>query len=157
MRFAAAKSEPTRMPTPKAVTRRQTLKRMLAAAALRATTALATTILAGLGAGSARAEEEIRIGVIYPLTGAAASTGVELKAAAELAAAIINKEIPAPPGLVAGIGLPHLNGAKIKLVFGDHQGNPQVGATEAERLITSEKVVALTGAYFSNVTASQVP
>ncbi|MDR3438010.1 ABC transporter substrate-binding protein [Telmatospirillum sp.] len=107
-----------------------------------------------MAAGVARAEDEIRIGVIYPLTGAAASTGVELKAAAELAAAVVNKEIPAPPGLVAGVGLPNLKGAKIKLVFGDHQGNPQVGATEAERLITQEHVVALLGCYFSNVTAT---
>ncbi|MBP2293719.1 ABC transporter substrate-binding protein [Azospirillum rugosum] len=123
---------------------------------LAATALLATTALSGLtfATGTARAEDEIRIGVIYPLTGAAASTGVELKAAAELAAAIVNKEIPAPAGLVAGVGMPHMKGAKIKLVFGDHQGNPQVGATEAERLITSEKVTALTGAYFSNVTAT---
>ena len=35
----------------------------------------------------------------------------------------------------AGGGLPGLKGAKIKLVFADHQGNPQVGATEAERLL----------------------
>lgn len=108
----------------------------------------------GLAVASARAEDEIRIGVIYPLTGAAASTGVELKAAAELAAAIVNKEIAAPPGLTAGIGLPNLKGAKLKLIFGDHQGNPQVGATEAERLITQEHVVALIGCYFSNVTAT---
>ena len=32
------------------------------------------------------AQEEIRVGVIYPLTGAAASTGLELKNALELAA-----------------------------------------------------------------------
>jgi branched-chain amino acid transport system substrate-binding protein len=117
--------------------------------------ALSVMAVAGiLSAGTAAAEEEIRIGVIYPLTGAAASTGVELKEAAELAAAIVNTEIPAPPGLMAGIGLPNLKGAKIKLVFGDHQGNPQVGATEAERLITQDHVVALLGCYFSNVTAT---
>jgi branched-chain amino acid transport system substrate-binding protein len=50
--------------------------------------------------------------------------------------------------------LPNLKGAKIRLVFGDHQNNPQVGATEAERLITQEKVVALIGCYVSNVTAT---
>ncbi len=57
-----------------------------------------------------------------------------------------------------GGGLAGLKGAKIKLVFADHQGNPQVGATEAERLISQEHVVALMGAYNSNVTqtASQV-
>lgn len=104
----------------------------------------------------AYAQQEIKIGVIYPLSGAAASTGAELKNALELAADIINKGAKDIPNLPfsSGGGLPNLKGAKIKLVFADHQGNPQVGATEAERLITQEKVVALVGAYFSNVTAT---
>lgn len=114
----------------------------------------AVAVIALLTGTQAKAADEIRIGLIYPLTGAAASTGLELKAAAELAAAITNGEIPAPPGLAAAAGLPNLKGAKLKLIFGDHQGNPQVGATEAERLITQEKVVALVGCYFSNVTAT---
>jgi branched-chain amino acid transport system substrate-binding protein len=104
-------------------------------------------------------QEEIRIGAIYPLTGAAASTGLEMKNALELAAYLINSgtrglDLP----LQTTGGLPNLKGAKIKLIFGDHQGNPQIGATEAERLISQEKVVALIGCYFSNVTntASQV-
>jgi branched-chain amino acid transport system substrate-binding protein len=105
------------------------------------------------------AQEEIRIGVIYPLTGAGASTGLELKQAIELAAELINNGTRGLnlPLTTAG-GLPNLKGAKIKLIFGDHQGNPQTGATEAERLISQEKVVALVGCYFSNVTntASQV-
>ena len=106
-------------------------------------------------AAPAAAQEEVRIGVILPLTGAAASTGNELKNASELAAEIVNtevKDLPLP--LAATAGLPNLKGAKIKLIFADHQGNPQVGASEAERLITQEKVVALTGCYFSAVTAT---
>jgi branched-chain amino acid transport system substrate-binding protein len=105
---------------------------------------------------SAYAQQEIRIGVIYPLTGAAASSGAEMKSALELAADINNngaKSVPSLP-FSAGGGLPNLKGAKVKLVFADHQGNPQVGATETERLITQEKVVAIVGAYFSNVTAT---
>jgi len=109
--------------------------------------------------GSARAQEEIRIGAVYPLTGAAASTGLEMRNALELAADMINngaKGINIP--LAAGGGLPNLKGAKIKLIFADHQGNPQVGATETERLITQDKVAAIIGCYFSGVTvtASQV-
>lgn len=111
-------------------------------------------------ATTAHAQQEIRIGVVYPLTGPGASTGAEMKDALELATDIINngaKNIPNLP-FSAGGGLPNLKGAKIKLVFGDHQGNPQVGASETERLITQEKVVAVMGAYNSNVTqtASQV-
>ena len=109
---------------------------------------------------SAHAQQEVKIGVIYPLTGAAASSGAEMKNALELAVDIINngaKGITELP-FSAGGGLPGLKGAKIKLVFADHQGNPQTGATEAERLISQEKVVAIVGAYNSNVTvtASQV-
>ncbi|MEC5216273.1 branched-chain amino acid transport system substrate-binding protein [Actimicrobium sp. GrIS 1.19] len=105
---------------------------------------------------SAHAQQEVKIGVIYPLTGAAASSGAEMKNALELAADIINNGAKSVPNLPfsAGGGLPNLKGAKIKLVFADHQGNPQVGATETERLITQEKVVAIVGAYFSNVTAT---
>ena len=105
---------------------------------------------------TAYAQQEIKVGVVYPLTGVAASTGAELKNALELAADIINNGAEGIQGLpfAAGGGLPNLKGAKIKLVFADHQGNPQVGATETERLITQEKVVAIVGAYSSNVTAT---
>ena len=115
---------------------------------------LPVAMFLGIAAPSA-AQEEVRIGVILPLTGAAASTGLELKNASELAAEIVNtavKDLPLP--LAATAGLPNLKGAKIRLIFADHQGSPQVGASEAERLITQEKVVALTGCYFSAVTAT---
>jgi branched-chain amino acid transport system substrate-binding protein len=125
---------------------------------IRTVIATALVITSGFW-GSARAEDEIRIGAVYPLTGAAASTGLEMKNALELAADMINngaKGINIP--LAAGGGLPNLKNAKIKLIFADHQGNPQVGATETERLITQEKVAAIIGCYFSGVTvtASQV-
>jgi branched-chain amino acid transport system substrate-binding protein len=111
------------------------------------------------GAGlamTAQAQQEVRIGVIYPLTGPSASVGGELRSALELAADIINNGAPgvADLPLGQGKGLPNLKGARIKLVFADHQANPQVGATEAERLITQEKVVAIVGAYNSAVTAT---
>ena len=117
--------------------------------------AFSLAVLLGFS-GLARAQEEVRIGVILPLTGAAASTGLELKNASELAAELVNstqvKDLNLP--LVGKGGLPNLKGAKIRLIFADHQGNPQIGASEAERLITQEKVAALTGCYFSAVTAT---
>src|SRR5580698_541008 len=101
------------------------------------------------------AQEEIRIGAVYPLTGAAASTGLEMKNALELAVDLINN---GAPGLnlpfAEGKGLPRLKGAKIKLIFADHQANPQLGASETERLINQEKVVAIIGCYHSSVTAT---
>jgi branched-chain amino acid transport system substrate-binding protein len=110
----------------------------------------------GLWSGAQAQQQEIKIGVIYPLTGSLASAGAEMRSALELAADIINNGTKGAPELpfAAGGGLPNLKGAKIKLVFADHQANPQIGATEAERLISQEKVVALVGCYNSNVTAT---
>ncbi|MEJ6022590.1 ABC transporter substrate-binding protein [Ramlibacter sp. PS4R-6] len=120
--------------------------------------ARAAALASGLAfcAAATHAQQEVRIGVIYPLTGPSASVGGELRNALELAADIINNGAPgvADLPLSQGKGLPNLKGAKIKLVFADHQANPQVGATEAERLITQEKVVAIVGAYNSAVTAT---
>ncbi|WP_394792284.1 ABC transporter substrate-binding protein, partial [Rhodoferax sp.] len=115
----------------------------------------AVLMCAGIGL-SAQAQQEVKIGVIYPLTGPGAAVGAELRSALELATDIINNGAPGMADLPfsAGKGLPNLKGAKIKLVFADHQANPQTGATEAERLITQEKVVAIVGAYNSAVTAT---
>ena len=119
-------------------------------------TIVGTAVMSCLGVSVHAQQQEIRIGAIYPLTGAAASAGAEMRQAMELAADIINNGAKSVPDLPfsQGGGLPGLKGAKIKLIFADHQGNPQTGATEAERLITQEKVVALIGAYSSNVTAT---
>ena len=114
-------------------------------------------LVAGLGiAASVHAQQEIKVGVIYPLTGPGASVGAELRSALELAADIINNGAKGISDLpfADGKGFTNLKGAKIKLVFADHQANPQTGATEAERLINQEHVVAIVGAYNSAVTAT---
>src|SRR5206468_6872095 len=51
-------------------------------------------------------------------------------------------------------GMPGLKGAKVRLIFADHQGKPEVGQAEAERLVTQEKVHALYGSWHSSVTAT---
>jgi branched-chain amino acid transport system substrate-binding protein len=117
----------------------------------------AAVLVSGMGiALGVQAQQEVKIGVIYPLTGPSASVGGELRSALELAADIINNGAPGIADLpfAQGKGLPNLKGAKVKLVFADHQANPQVGASEAERLITQEHVVAIVGAYNSAVTAT---
>jgi len=55
-------------------------------------------------------------------------------------------------------GLSGLGGAKISIVVGDHGGKPDIGISETERMINSDKVHAMFGAYYSSVTgaASQV-
>ena len=97
---------------------------------------------------------DVKIGVIYPMSGPTAQAGLDDKHAIELALDIINtgkyKHLNLP--LSKSAGLPNLGGAKVTVVFSDHQGKPDLGLSEAERLITQEKAVALLGCYHSSVT-----
>jgi branched-chain amino acid transport system substrate-binding protein len=119
--------------------------------------ALASASLVSCGGndadGGGGKDSQIRIGAIYPLSGANASAGVDVLHGAELAADIVNRshpEIDLP--LAREVGLPGMGGAKIKLVSADTAGEPEKGASEVDRLVTSKKVVAVTGAYQSAVT-----
>jgi branched-chain amino acid transport system substrate-binding protein len=98
-------------------------------------------------------KEPIKIGVILPLTGTAATIGNDEKAALELAAKVVNEATPdLDLPLAKDAGLPNLGGAQIQLIFADSQGKAEVGQSEAIRLIDQEHVVALFGAYNSSVT-----
>jgi branched-chain amino acid transport system substrate-binding protein len=106
-------------------------------------------------AGHASAQEKtVKIGGIFPMSGNAASTGVHTKAALEVAMDIINNAHPELGNfpLAKNAGLAGLGGAKIEVVFADNQGSPATGQNQALRLITEEKVVAITGAYQSGIT-----
>jgi branched-chain amino acid transport system substrate-binding protein len=100
------------------------------------------------------AEKEIKIGVLYPLSGALATIGRDLQRAAEFAAEnLVNNKNPEVDTLMAKWGgIPNLGGAKIKLIFVDTRGEPDRGADLAKRLILDDKVVGLMGAYQSAVT-----
>src|SRR6185437_16135670 len=106
-------------------------------------------------ATEARAQQVVKIGAIYPLSGNSASAGNYAKKALELGAEIVNdgnadlaKMLP----LAKGGGLPGLKGAKIQMVFADNQGTPAAGQNQTLRLITQEKVAAVIGAYQSGIT-----
>ncbi len=106
-----------------------------------------------LAPSAVMAERVVKIGVIYPLTGGAAAAGRELRAGAELAAEIANNVMPNLPMTMAkNAGIKSLGGAKIKLIFKDHEGNPTLGADLAKKLILDEKVDGILGCYFSSVT-----
>ncbi|WP_398464990.1 ABC transporter substrate-binding protein [Tardiphaga sp.] len=102
--------------------------------------------------------KEVVIGVIYPLSGASAQIGVDAQRAFETAADIVNKNYDFDLPMAKGEGFTGLGGAKLRLVFADHQADPQKGRAEAERLITQEKVSAIVGTYQSAVavTVSQI-
>jgi len=117
---------------------------------------------AALAAGTlptfAQSTSDIRIGFTYPLSGNSAQIGVDAQRAFETAAEIINNNYDFDLPLAKGAGLPGLGGAKVQLIFADHQSDPQKGRAEAERLITQEKVCAIIGSYQSAVavTVSQI-
>lgn len=114
---------------------------------------LLAVVLAGCGGAPSDKTKEIRIGVIYPLSGTMAAIGEDQKKGMELAAEIVNGKFDLGLPLGKEEGLPNLGGAKIKLIFADSQGLPEVALREAERLIGQEKVAVLVGAYSSSTTA----
>src|SRR3984957_5884041 len=119
----------------------------------RAGTIVAAVLALAIG-GAARAAESVKIGVIYPLAGNAASAGQSAKDAVNLGAEIVNTAHPELKNLPFGAtaGLPNLGGAKIELDEADHQGNPQVAQQQTLRLITQDHVAAMLGSYHSSVT-----
>ena len=106
------------------------------------------------GATTAKAQQEVKVGVLYPLSGPIAQAGLDAVAAVKTVLEIVNEGADLPLPLAKGKGLPGLGGAKVTIIVVDHQGKPEVGQSETERLITQEKVHAVYGAYHSSVTAA---
>ena len=92
-------------------------------------------------AGLASAQEEVKIGVLIPMSGGLAVIGENLQMAHDFAVKEINE---------AG-GIKSLKGAKIKLIYADTRGDSKIGMSEAERLILREGVVTIMGAFQSSV------
>ncbi|HYB40841.1 MAG TPA: ABC transporter substrate-binding protein [Candidatus Methylomirabilis sp.] len=103
-------------------------------------------LMAGLIAASsplagapARAADPIKVGWVGPLSPPGGyAEGALMKQAAQLAA----EEINAKGGVL---------GRPIEVVFADTRGKPEEGTAAAERLISQEKVVAITGEFHSSV------
>jgi branched-chain amino acid transport system substrate-binding protein len=105
-------------------------------------------MLVGLGlafvAGSAAAQDTIKVGVTQPLTGAFAASGNYVAQGAKIAEEEINK---------AGGVL----GKKLQLVIEDNKSNPTEAVATAEKLINSDKVPVLMGAWSSTLTLAVMP
>jgi len=123
-------------------------------------------VLIALGAGMmcvaclGAEPEVVRYGVLYPITGPTAQIGTTEMHAVLLAIDLVNNsyDIDSPGDLFRSEGLPNLGGAKIIPIVGDTEGRPDVGRSEAERLITVEHVHVIQGCFQSAVTqvASEV-
>ena len=114
--------------------------------------------IAAMSLLSARAQAEglaeVVVGAIFPLSGASAQIGVDARHAIETALDIINAAHDIDLPTARDAGLKGLGGARVRVIFADHQADPQKGRAEAERLITQEKVVAIIGAFHSSVSAT---
>ena len=101
----------------------------------------------------ALAQKTIKIGAIYPLTGGAAAAGRELRAGVELAVELTNNAMAdIDMSMAKNAGITSLGGAKLEILFKDHEGNPTLGADLAKKLILDDKVDGILGCYFSSVT-----
>jgi len=105
---------------------------------------VAAAFAASLMAGTAGAQDTIKIGVTQPLTGAFAASGNYVAQGAKLAEEEINKQ-----GGVLG--------KKIQLVIEDNKSNPTEAVATAEKLISKDKVPVLMGAWSSTLTLAVMP
>jgi branched-chain amino acid transport system substrate-binding protein len=128
--------------------------RWLSMIALVATVVALAACTGGESGDETRSVTEVRIGVLAPTTGPRRAAGTEAQHGAELAAALVNGEEGETVSLAgAGSeGLGGLGGAKLTIVAGDSKSNPDTGTSEADRLVTQERVVGLVGAYDAAVT-----
>jgi branched-chain amino acid transport system substrate-binding protein len=129
------------------MTRRQTLKGTDRRTFLKVTGAGAgVTALVGFPAVLRAQTPTFKIGVVHPVTGPLAEPGQACRLGAQMAADAVN----------AAGGIKSLGGAKIELILGDTQTKPEVGRTEAERVIT-QGAQMLMGSFDSGSTAAMVP
>ncbi len=90
-------------------------------------------------AGSELTGEPIKIGTIYAMSGGSAAIGTNILRGIDFAV----EEINAAGGV---------DGRPLEVVRGDHAGDAATGRSEAERLITQEKVDVMMGCHMSVVT-----
>jgi branched-chain amino acid transport system substrate-binding protein len=106
--------------------------------------AILILFLVAVQAGTAIAQDTIRIGAVLPLSKAAfAQAGEEQRRGLLMALEEVNQ---------AGGVL----GKKVELIIEDDTGEPSVGIAAAEKLIARDKVVALIGGYSSTITYAQL-
>src|SRR5262245_27990311 len=103
-----------------------------------------TGLVVAFAASGAAAQDTIKIGVTQPLTGAFAASGNYVAQGAKIAEEEINK---------AGGVL----GKKLQLIIEDNKSNPTEAVATAEKLINSDKVPVLMGAWSSTLTLAVMP
>lgn len=93
---------------------------------------VALALMLVLAGGSAAAQEPIKIGAFFDLSGPAAFIGTPTKLVADMVVDKINKE--------GGV-----NGKTIELIIGDTEGDPAKAVNIAKKFIYKDKVAAIIG------------
>jgi branched-chain amino acid transport system substrate-binding protein len=105
--------------------------------------AITVAAISGIAA-TASAQEAVKVGVIEPLTGAAAFDGNSWVKGGQLAVKLINES-----GGVLG--------KQLELVISDGACKPAESVSAAEKLITADRVPVLMGAFCSGATQAVMP
>lgn len=100
--------------------------------------------LTGCAESASGGTDEVRIGLLFPTTGAMAALGADQNAGAKAVLDWANAH--------GGAG-----GAKIKIFEADSQSDPGAGATAAQRLIDRDKVQVIIGSYASGIAQAVLP
>lgn len=96
--------------------------------------------------------KEIKIGALYPLTGKNQLVGESIKNALEFYVNLVNNQERID--CTSMLKLPYLGNSKVRLIWGDTKGDPNVALAEARRLIEDEGVTSIIGSYQSTVTSA---
>jgi branched-chain amino acid transport system substrate-binding protein len=99
---------------------------------MRRLAAVAVALMLVVAGGTAAADDTIRIGAFFDLSGPAAFIGTPTKLVAEMVVDKINNE--------GGV-----NGKKIELIIGDTEGDPAKAVNIAKKFIYKDKVAAIIG------------
>ena len=102
-------------------------------------------LLACLGVGLSApgaADNDIKVGAVWGLTGPTAGVSQEGRRGMEMAQDLINRN-----GVL---------GRKIQVVFEDDKGDPAVGVSATEKLITQDKVIAFVGGVGSTICSAML-
>ncbi|HDZ20147.1 MAG TPA: hypothetical protein ENH80_00540 [Phycisphaerae bacterium] len=103
--------------------------------------AVVIAMIVAIGQGH---DDELRIGVVFPLTGDAASYGEKGREAIDLAVSIVNAE--------GGCG-----GRPVRVIYEDSRADPKTGVSAIRKLISADHVPIVIGDIVSAVTLAAAP
>ena len=96
---------------------------------------------------------EIKIGVILPITGSNKTINQEIRYGIDFAVDLINNDYDLPVFFGKNKGLPAHNNAKIKVIYRDFGDNREEVIQIVDDLVKKDKVSLLIGCYLSSATA----